>query len=205
MAYAAGQKLRASQLSTYVCTSTTRPTGHSGQWILETDTQMVAIYDGSAWRYVAATGSVGSDAEYQASATQSIPNNGDTIVAFGQANQTTPLVVRGTTGPGHFFRLQRPGRWFVSTTVRFASNSTGERYARLNVATAGKASQGALLAGTSPITHNLSAVFRINPGDENTTAADVDVRVFQNSGSAKDLEANNGAGWGRINLSWIGP
>ena len=43
-------------LRTGVCTSTTRPTGpYEGQMIYETDTDMVAIWNGSAWRYISAT------------------------------------------------------------------------------------------------------------------------------------------------------
>jgi len=43
-------------LKTGVCTSTTRPSGpYEGQMIYETDTDMVAIWNGSAWRYLAAT------------------------------------------------------------------------------------------------------------------------------------------------------
>ena len=43
-------------LRTGVCTSTTRPTGpYEGQMIYETDTDMVAVWNGSAWRYIAAT------------------------------------------------------------------------------------------------------------------------------------------------------
>lgn len=39
-----------------VCTSTSRPTApYEGQMIYETDTDMVAIWNGSAWRYLAAT------------------------------------------------------------------------------------------------------------------------------------------------------
>ena len=39
-----------------VCSSTTRPTApFEGQMIYETDTDMVAVYNGSAWRYIAAT------------------------------------------------------------------------------------------------------------------------------------------------------
>ena len=39
-----------------VCTSTTRPTApYEGQMIYETDTDMVAIWNGSAWRYISAT------------------------------------------------------------------------------------------------------------------------------------------------------
>jgi hypothetical protein len=39
-----------------VCTSTTRPTApYEGQMIFETDTDMVAIWNGTAWRYISAT------------------------------------------------------------------------------------------------------------------------------------------------------
>jgi len=39
-----------------VCTSTTRPASpYEGQMVYETDTDMVAIWNGSAWRYIAAT------------------------------------------------------------------------------------------------------------------------------------------------------
>ena len=39
-----------------VCTSTTRPTApYEGQHIYETDTDMVAIWNGTAWRYISAT------------------------------------------------------------------------------------------------------------------------------------------------------
>ena len=43
-------------LRTGVCTSTTRPSGpYEGQMIYETDTDMVAIWNGTAWRYISAT------------------------------------------------------------------------------------------------------------------------------------------------------
>jgi hypothetical protein len=43
-------------LKTGVCTSTTRPSGpYEGQMIYETDTDMVSIWNGSAWRYLAST------------------------------------------------------------------------------------------------------------------------------------------------------
>ena len=49
MSYTAGQKLRATQMSMYVCTSATRPDGHTGQLIYETDTDAFQVYNGSAW------------------------------------------------------------------------------------------------------------------------------------------------------------
>jgi len=43
-------------IRTGVCTSTTRPTApYEGQMIYETDTDMVAIWNGTAWRYISAT------------------------------------------------------------------------------------------------------------------------------------------------------
>lgn len=45
-----------SGLRSGVCTSTTRPTTpFEGQMIYETDTDMVALWNGSSWRYIAAT------------------------------------------------------------------------------------------------------------------------------------------------------
>jgi len=39
-----------------VCTSSTRPTApYEGQQIYETDTDMLAVWNGAAWRYIAAT------------------------------------------------------------------------------------------------------------------------------------------------------
>jgi len=39
-----------------VCTSSTRPTApYEGQMIYETDTDMVAVWNGTAWRYISAT------------------------------------------------------------------------------------------------------------------------------------------------------
>jgi len=43
-------------LKTGVCTSTTRPSGpYEGQMIYETDTDMIAVWNGTAWRYISAT------------------------------------------------------------------------------------------------------------------------------------------------------
>lgn len=52
MAYTAGQKLRASQMTVAVCTAATRPAGHSGQIAFETDTGKLILYNGSAWVYI---------------------------------------------------------------------------------------------------------------------------------------------------------
>lgn len=201
MAYAAGQKLRASQLSTYVCTSTTRPTGHSGQWIYETDTQMLAINDGSTWRYIAATGAVAQDVEYNMATAQSIPNITDTLVEFGLANVTSPMVTRTVSGSGHRFTVGRAGRWVVVTTLRYGSSAAaGERYGAIRKNANPVSSQGTVKAAVgAPVTFNLTATLRLVVGDI------IDVITFQGSGGAASLETNNNSAWGRLNISWIGP
>lgn len=208
MAYAAGQKLRASQMSVFVCTSTTRPAGHSGQIVYETDTGMMAVRTGSTWRYFAPTGEVASDAQYNANATQTIPNVTDTPTAFSQTDLSSPLVVRGITGAGHYFRAQRPGRWAITATIRWAALGVaagGERYMSINrQGTEPLVSTGQVMpSGTAPVTMSCAVVARVQSGQENTSAADFHVNAFQGSGSSKDLQA--ATGWGRINLSWLGP
>jgi hypothetical protein len=57
-----------------VCTSTTRPTNpYEGFMIFETDTDMVAIWNGSTWRYISAT----------------TPTNGTVLQIVESANDTT--------------------------------------------------------------------------------------------------------------------
>ena len=64
-----------------VCTSSTRPTSpFEGQMIYETDTDMVAIWNGSSWRYLAAT----------------TPTNG-TVLQIVQASYSAVIVSNSTT------------------------------------------------------------------------------------------------------------
>ncbi len=207
MTWVAGQKIRASQMPGYVCTSSTRPAGHSGQIIYETDTGMTAIYTGSAWRYLAPTGEIASDAQYQAASDQTIASGSDTLVAFGTTKLSSPLVTRGTSGAGHYFRLNRAGRWAINTTVRWGNSASGgERFNSIRYAAANIASQGILkAASSSPITFNLSVLVRVTTAAAGTSSADVDINAFQFAGSNQVLEAVDGSAWGRINLSWLGP
>lgn len=207
MAYAAGQKLRASQMSVYVCTSSTRPSGHSGQIIYETDTGMLAMYTGTSWRYITATGEIASDATYRQGGTaQTINNATDTVARFDVAVQTSPLIVRGTTGPGHYFRMQRPGRHIIASTIRWAqTTATGERYMSINRGgTEVLMANGQIKTNTNDrLTQNCTVVFRVAVGDENTSAADIHVNLYQNSGGDRQLEY--APGWCQIAISWIGP
>ena len=64
-----------------VCTSTTRPTApYEGQMIYETDTDMVAIWNGTAWRYISAT----------------TPTNG-TVLQTVYASHSTVITTTSTT------------------------------------------------------------------------------------------------------------
>ncbi len=71
----------ASGIKPGVCTSTTRPTApYEGMMIYETDTDMVALWNGSAWRYIAAT----------------TPTNG-TVLQIQTTNKTDTFSYTGTT------------------------------------------------------------------------------------------------------------
>lgn len=205
MAFSAGQKLRASQMSVYVCTSSTRPAGHSGQIIYETDTDMLAMYTGSVWNYISPTGTDPVMYQSNAASNQSIASGG-AIIAFGTDNITTGFISKGTTGAGHYFRLKLPGRWEVSTTIRWASDAnSGERYTAIHQAGSQIASQGLYKAAvSSAVTQNLATPVWVPYGSENTSAADIHVSVYHIVGGGATLEANNGSGWGRINLVWLG-
>ena len=100
MSFTAGQKLRASQMPGYVCTSSTRPTGHSGQIIYETDTGFFMWYNGSNWDYLQATSGISHEAEYYASTAQTIPTATDRPLAFDTAVITSSDVTRGTSTAG---------------------------------------------------------------------------------------------------------
>ena len=75
-----------SNLRPGVCTSTTRPsTPYEGQMIYETDTDMLAIWNGSAWRYISAT------TPTQGSVLQIVTGN----TATGVVNNTSTYVDSG--------------------------------------------------------------------------------------------------------------
>jgi len=207
MTWVAGQKVRASAMPGYVCTSGTRPSGHSGQIIYETDTGMTAIYTGSAWRYLVPTGEIASDAQYQAASDQTISSGSDTLAAFGTTKLSSTLVTRNTSGAGHAFRLNRAGRWAINTTVRWENSASGgERFNSIMYAGSNVASQGILkAASSSPITFNLSVLVRVTTAAAGTSSADVAINAYQFAGSNQVLEADDGSAWGRINLSWLGP
>jgi hypothetical protein len=81
-------------LRTGVCTSTTRPTApYEGQMIYETDTDMLSIWNGTAWRYVSATTATsGSVLQVQTGnySSQTGPKTTNTYSATGLTATITP-------------------------------------------------------------------------------------------------------------------
>ncbi len=139
----------------------------------------------------------GTDAQYNANATQTVTTGTQPIVAFGQQNKASSLVTRSVSGAGHKFDLGRSGIWAITCCIRWAGANTGERYVLLNSDAGGLCSAGAALSVSSPFTVSPSATVYLASG------TDVWVEVFQNSGGNRDLEFNNSTGWNRINFVWL--
>jgi hypothetical protein len=190
------------QIGAFVCTSSTRPSSpYSGQFIHETDTGMISLWNGSAWvPVILASTSVSNTYEANASSTQSIADTAQPVIAFGTENRTSPIVARSTQGAGHRFTLNRTGTWAITCCIRWAvTSATGERYNLLNSSDGGLSSSGLALTGSSnaPYTSTLAVTRHFVSG------AWVQAEAYQNSGGSRSLEFNNTAGWGRINLAWL--
>lgn len=130
----------------FPCTSSTRPGAPTtGMVIYESDTGEWRGWTGAAWEQINGTSSSGggtggaggaatvvADAQYSASSTQTIPEEGPGLnaypVAFGSANLTTDYIERSPRGVGHEFELTIGGLWAVSATVKYArlNGSNGE-------------------------------------------------------------------------------
>jgi len=204
MSYTAGQKLRASQMSVYVCTSATHPAGHTGQLIYETDTGLYAWYDGSAWRSFVATGVTNHEAEYYLSGTQTIPTATDRPVGFDTSVITASDVTQGTSTAGSIanakFTLNRAGIWSIDAAIRWATTSSGNRYGLWigpDNGTTRYGEQFSIPNGTAAFTPSAGFTKRFVAGDT------IVVNAFQDSGSNKDVAVvNQGT---HIHLTWMRP
>lgn len=72
------------------CTSGTRPTGVEGRLIYETDTDLLRVYDGSAWQRVANDSGKQVVSGFTSGTTDL---NGDLPVSFGVTFAAAPIVV----------------------------------------------------------------------------------------------------------------
>lgn len=193
MGYTAGQTLRASQLGPVPCTSTTRPASpHSGQLIVESDTGMVAIYSGSAWRYLCPTGEVSTHGEYNPSGAQSIPNNSSTKLAFANESISTPLVTKTVSGVGHDFTLNRSGIWSVSVSMRMSS-ATGERHLSVADSAGDIAASNVIFAGVAQLNVALTRYFG--------SGSVINFLMYQSTGGA--LNTTGLFGQSRVHIAWL--
>lgn len=142
-------------------------------------------------------GQASTCAEYNASADQTISTGTDTVAAYGTANTTSSLVTRNVSGVGHTFTLNRAGIWMITAVERYAAGAAGERYAALQVLTLTLNACGGE-AGSKAHTMPLALCRAFSSGDI------VRVIVYQDTGGNATRVGNNLAGWGRINLNWLG-
>ena len=180
MSYTAGQRLRAYQLGPVPCTSATRPSSPTeGLEIVESDTGMVAIYSGGAWRYLYPTGEVSTHGEYNVSGAQSIPNS-------------TPLVTKATSGVGHQFTLNRSGLWAITLSTGTAS-ATGERTAAIRDSVGPMATGGVIGAG---VAHCFVSLCRYLASGTVVTCS-----MFQSTGGA--INTLTATGENRLHIAWV--
>jgi hypothetical protein len=186
------------------CTSDARPgTPPAGMLIRETDTGLWLGWTGTEWEPL--TGGAGEstttgEAQFAASAAQSISSGSLRTVAFGNEQVSSPLVVRAARSTGHEFALTVGGRWAVDATIRYAwVFQDGERYAGLYsgassvpIVSTGQA------GGDAPDTLTFSCVRRFTAGTV------LYVGTSQATGGGRILEPGPGGGWVKINFTLIG-
>jgi len=195
-------------VGTFFCTSSTRPSSpFQGMQIFETDTRMFAFYEGSSWiQYLGAgVGAANTvhEAEYSASATQSIPSGTDTPVAFPTLVTAGADVTIGTSTTGSIanakYTLTRAGLWLVTATVRMqsAASQSGGIWLGLDGGTTRLGESIESSGGTSSGGFNVAAFRRMGV---NTA---LNVYAWQSSGSAKNTDPLNGSN--RIAFAWLRP
>lgn len=138
-------------------------------------------------------------AEYNASATQTVATGTQPVIAFGTTNKSSTLVSRATQGAGHRFTLLQAGFWSINSCIRWTTADTGERYTLINSSDGGLCSEGAMVSTGGPVTIAPSVIHYF------TANSWVQMEAYHNAGSNRTLEFNNGSGWGRIYLTYLGP
>lgn len=112
----------------------------SGFIVLQQDDGSGWIWTGSAWLALGGSSSgggggggsaVGVEGQWRASANQSLPNNTDTVLAFGTTETASSLVTRATSGGGHKFTLAEDATYAITATVRFVPGAAGSRFIEL--------------------------------------------------------------------------
>jgi hypothetical protein len=204
VSFTAGQKLRASQMQGYVCTSGTRPAGHTGQLIYETDTGRWMFYSGSGWLNFQAVETVSHEVAYTQTISQSIPTSTDRPLGFNNAVTTSTDVTQGTSTGGSIangkFTLNRAGIWTIDAGIRWAAPNSASQYGIWlgpDNGTSRYAAQFSNSGGTANFDMSLSATSRFASG---TT---FNVYAWQNSGGAESTDILGGSTFFRA--CWMRP
>jgi hypothetical protein len=186
------KRTRASALNApIICTSTTRPTGASlfeGLLIIETDTDRIYIYSGSAWIFVANYGTLGRTGVILTDAAQSIANVTASDITWG----TEVSDIDGWTS-GASATLTVPtgwdGRYILTYSGSFAS-SPGTQSSVVIFINGSSEAEGVSANG---------AFFRPSVSIARTLAATdtIKVQAYQNSGAAINLTS-------RLEVVWLG-
>jgi hypothetical protein len=206
VSYTAGQKLRATQMGgAYVCTSTTRPAGHFGQTIIETDTGMMLVYNGSTWKDLAVWDSTVSH-EWAATQTiaQSIPTVTDRPLAFNNVVTTSADVTQGTSTAGAIangkITVNRAGIWSIEAGIRWSVAVSGSQYGiwiSSDGGTSRYANQFSNQGGVAAFDQSCSIMSRFPSGSTFV------VNAWQNSAGAVNTGILNGAIY--LRATWIRP
>lgn len=142
-----------------------------------------AIFAGTTAK-VTAPLSIGAGAVMTRDAVQSIPDSTWTAVSF---NTQTKVV--GGLWDGTYFRAPSSGWYIVTGSIRFASNATGMRAARVykgaSIYSTVVNAEAVAIAGQVSV-HSFSTLVYLDKGET------VSLQVYQTSGGALNIETANG-------------
>jgi hypothetical protein len=192
----------------FPCTATTRPTGVAdGFLIRETDTGNLMMYNagGSAWVQVAGSagggggttggGELAIPGRWRASGTQSLPNGVDTVVGFGTTDNSSSVVTRATSGPGHKFTLTEAGVFTITATVRIEAGAAGSRFLELR-----NSAQSAMFVAVGDQGGPAAATRHFSITDKFSVNQELVVVATQSSGATLNTEPGS---LGRVRLSIV--
>lgn len=170
-----------------VCTSTTRPTApYEGQMIYETDTDMVALWNGSAWRYIAATTPTSGTVLQVASS-----NKTDTVAVGTSAWTDVGLSVSITpkSSSSKIYVIA-----FINISGNFNNNGAYAQLVRNSTAIAIGDPAGSRRRVSVAVENNQNSMAQ-------ATIAILDAPATTSSTTYKIQISNNGGGWVTFNRS----
>ena len=175
-----------------VCTSSTRPTApYEGQMIYETDTDMVALWNGTAWRYIAAT------TPTQGSILQVVTGNTSTPVT----STTSTYIDSGLTAT---ITPKSTSSRVLVQVFQYFGKDTGNAENRVQVqllrGSTGLINSGGLINYTGSVSFSINAFCMAHIDAPNTTSATTYKTQFMNPNNTANVRAQYGDGLSTIVL-----